>query len=104
MGSSEAWLPQRAAVRREMKKAGINQAEMARRIGITAKHISQMLTGKTDGRVEHWAAIAAVLGMDWQLVVIDPNAPLTAWVQTHLGITLQPWQAARLRGIVKDRG
>jgi len=95
--SSDAWASQRDAVKRALKDAGINQSEMAHKIGISPKHLSQMLNGKTDGRLEIWVAMADALGMTWQLTLIDPNEPLIAWVQQHLGVTLAPWQATRLR-------
>lgn len=103
MSTEKVWVPQRAAMRREMKKAGLNQAQFARELGIRPQHLSRVLNGVVAGRLELWEQMAETLGMTWQLVAVDPNAPLAAWVLDHLGITLEPWQAARLRGIVKDR-
>ncbi len=37
----------RAAIRGALDVAGITQTELARRIGMSQKHVSQVLTGKT---------------------------------------------------------
>ena len=63
----KAWAPQRQMVRDELKRQGISQGELARRIGASEKHLSQMLTGAADGRLELWVRIAAELDLEWHL-------------------------------------
>lgn len=75
---------------------------MARDLGVRPQHVSRVINGALDGHLDLWVQMAEYLGMTWQLVAVDPNAPLAAWVEHHLGITLEPWQASRLRKIVKD--
>lgn len=48
---------------------GISQAEFARRTGVSAKHINQVLSGKATARhaqLDYWAF---VLGRTWSVVL-----------------------------------
>lgn len=57
----------RAVVRDELAVAGISQAEAARALGVSTKHMSQMLTGRV-GMSPEWAdRITALCGR--QLVI-----------------------------------
>jgi transcriptional regulator with XRE-family HTH domain len=49
------WETQRAAVRTALKDRAISQAEFAYRLGITEKHMSQILTGRAAGSIQLWA-------------------------------------------------
>lgn len=98
----DAWAPQREALRRALRDAGITQAQFARDLGITAKHLSQMLTGAIDGRTELWARMADALGMVWVLKPVDPNDSLITWTREYLGLEVEPWQAARIRQFVRE--
>jgi transcriptional regulator with XRE-family HTH domain len=100
--TTTAWAPQRRAIREELKRQEMKQSELARKIGVTDKHMSQMLNGKTDGRVGHWVAMASALGMEWQLRPLDPNEALIDWVREELGLQIEPWQAAWLRRYLAD--
>lgn len=51
-----------------MAQHGISQVQLATDLGITPKHLNQMLTGAADGRLEIWVAIAGLLGMEWALM------------------------------------
>jgi|SRR5882672_3039596 len=95
--TTTAWAPQRRQVRQALQRQGLSQARLAHKIGVTEKHISQMLTGKADGKTEMWVAMAKVLGLEWQLRPPDPNAELMTWAREQLDLELAPWQAARLR-------
>jgi plasmid maintenance system antidote protein VapI len=52
----------RAELRAELKAAGISQAEAARHLGCTPKHMSQMLTGKARISPEWANAVALACG------------------------------------------
>lgn len=70
-GTNEADEELRKALRHALKAAGIRQAHAAQALGITPKHISQMLTGKC-GLSLHWAQqIAAITGHRIDLVPAD---------------------------------
>lgn len=95
--ASRTWDPQRKAVRDALKARNMSQAQFARDLGITPKHLSQMLTGATDGRLELWVQMAELLGMTWQLTPVDPNDSVILWARKQLGLEIEPWQAARMR-------
>lgn len=65
---TDSWAPQRAAVRAALKDVGLTQVQVARDLGISEKHLSQMLTGKADGSLRLWVEMVGLLGMTWQLV------------------------------------
>jgi predicted transcriptional regulator len=54
----------RALLVDELRAAGVSQAEVARTLGITAKHMSQMLTGKAPLSLAWADEIAAACGRD----------------------------------------
>jgi transcriptional regulator with XRE-family HTH domain len=95
--TTTAWAPQRKQVRDALAAQGMSQAKLARRIGISPKHLSQMLTGASDGKLDHWAAMARELGLEWQLRPPDLNVELANWAREQLGLDIEPRQAARLR-------
>lgn len=102
MSTDDPWEPQRKEVRRLVEASGVSQAEIARRSGLTPTQFNRMLTGTIDGRLAHWSAVATTLGMTWQLTTRDPGEALSVWwVQQHLGIKLEPWQATRLDSLVR---
>lgn len=95
--TTTVWAPQRRQVREALQTQGMSQAKLARRIGVTEKHVSQMLTGAIDGKIVLWVAMAKVLGLEWQLRPPDPNEEMITWAREQLGLELATWQAARLR-------
>lgn len=48
----------------ELRAAGLSQAEAARQLGITAKHMSQMLTGRAPLSLAWADEIAALCGRE----------------------------------------
>lgn len=52
----------------EMKRRNVTQIEMARRIGYTSKHVSQLMTGTVPMRPDVAELMLATLGLD---LVID---------------------------------
>jgi transcriptional regulator with XRE-family HTH domain len=49
---------------------GMSQAEFARRVGVSPKHLNQVLTGKATARMgalDYWAF---VLGMQWTIGLV----------------------------------
>lgn len=70
-----------ARVRARMRARGMTQADLARRAGLTQKHLSQMLTGRVDGALAAWQRLLDATD--------DPTPPalFRAWGEALLG----PW-------------
>jgi len=51
-----------AELRRQMKEAHVRQRDLALAVGISEKHLSQMLTGRTQGSLAMWDKLFAELG------------------------------------------
>lgn len=100
--SGDAWAPQRAAVRRALRDKGISQAQLARDLGLSPKHVNQMLTGAMDGRLPLWVGMAHRLEMTWQLTPIEPVDHTVAWMRDQLGVDIEPWQAIQLREYMRS--
>jgi transcriptional regulator with XRE-family HTH domain len=49
------------AVRQGLIERGWSQAELARRAGISEKHLSQMLKGRTEGSLSMWDQLLTIL-------------------------------------------
>lgn len=60
----------RAVVAGCITKAGVSRAHVARQIGITAKHMSQMLTGKAPLSVTWAERIAEVCGRELRITSV----------------------------------
>lgn len=45
-----------------MRAKGVSQAELARRTGLSARTVREIVHGRRDGNVATWAAIARALG------------------------------------------
>ena len=58
----------RTQVRAALEAAGISQAEACRRLGVSTKHLNQMLTGKAPISLDWAERILALCGM--RLVVL----------------------------------
>lgn len=61
----------REALRQALIEQDITQKELAERLGVTQKHISQVLSGKSGLSFDFAERCAAALGM---VIVIDLNA------------------------------
>lgn len=58
--------PQFAAIiEKQLKVKGWTQADLAREMGVTPKHINQMLTGKATGSPGMLDFVAFTLGFEW---------------------------------------
>ena len=53
----------KAAIRAELKADGATQKDLARYLGITEKHVSQMLTGKVVGHLPLIERMAEAVGL-----------------------------------------
>lgn len=60
----------RAAVRR----SGISQAEICRQLGVSTKHLSQMLTGQVPLTLMWAEGILALIGMQLTITVLPEEA------------------------------
>ena len=59
-----------------MEKQGINQAEMARRLGCTRAYVNRLLQGDVNCTIETMAKIAHALGLKLQVsMVTEKTAP-----------------------------
>lgn len=73
--TGDPWAVQRALVRAALRNQGRAHIMAARDLGISEKHLSQMLTGRADGSLRLWVALADLLGMEWQLVPRGEQGP-----------------------------
>ena len=53
----------RANLRSARKAAGLTQAQVAERLGISERQYQRMETGKADGGYRHWDALEDLLGV-----------------------------------------
>jgi transcriptional regulator with XRE-family HTH domain len=53
----------KAAVRAELKADGASQADLARYLGVSQKHVSRVLSGKVTGSPEFLDSMAAAVGI-----------------------------------------
>lgn len=68
------WLLElRREVKARLRGQGATQASLARYLGITEKHLSQLLTGRTDGSPEMLDRLAAAVGL--RIVIADAPGP-----------------------------
>ena len=49
-------------VKRRMEQDGLTQVEVATGLGISQKHLSQMLSGKVNGTIDMWQRLLDYLG------------------------------------------
>jgi DNA-binding transcriptional regulator YdaS (Cro superfamily) len=69
-GGEALWVQQlRAEVRARLRDQRATQVGLAEQLGITPKHMSQMLTGKVAGSPEMLEAMARAVGL--QIVILD---------------------------------
>lgn len=64
----------RALVRQALTDARISQAEVARQLGVSTKHLSHMLTGRAHLTLTWAEGILGLCGMNLQLAV-KPDQP-----------------------------
>lgn len=50
-------------VKEELTADGVTQTDLAAHVGISTKHLSQMLTGKVCGGLETWSNLLIALGV-----------------------------------------
>lgn len=60
-------------VRTAVKESGLKQVVLANRVGITAKHMSQMMTGGIDVNIGMGERILAELGQSLELRLASPG-------------------------------
>lgn len=58
------------ALREALEHGGIKQADLARTLGMSAKHINQMATGSASATVMTWEFAAYALGYRWQVALV----------------------------------
>lgn len=64
--------PQFAAIiEKQLEVKGWSQADLAREMGVTPKHINQMLTGKATGSPGMLDFAAFTLGFEWQVTALE---------------------------------
>lgn len=70
----DPWEQQRGLIRQVLKDEAVSQAWLADYLGVSEKHLSQMLTGKANGSVYLWVEMATALGYSWTLTKSVPEA------------------------------
>ncbi len=53
----------KAAIRAELKADGCTQKDLARYLGVSEKHVSQVLTGKAEGHLRLISRMAEAVGL-----------------------------------------
>lgn len=72
-------------IKARLDELGMSQADLAREMGVTPKHINQMLTGKATGSPGMLDFVAYTLGFEWQVTAVDnghakaPPTPQYEW-------------------------
>lgn len=61
----------RGAARATMQDQGVSQVELAKRVGASQKHLSQMFTGAAVGSLELWSKIATALDRRWSVSLVE---------------------------------
>jgi transcriptional regulator with XRE-family HTH domain len=61
----------KAAIRDELAASGLSQRDLARYMGLSEKHVSQVLTGKAVGSLDVLARMAEAVGL---VVTIERKA------------------------------
>lgn len=101
--TSVLWGPQRDAVRAALNAAGLtHQGEVAEKLGTSQAHISCVLSGKRPGSLDLWVRLAGLVGMTWQLAPATEADAVITWLRDELDLTVQPWQADRMRAYFAD--
>lgn len=54
--------------------SGLTQKALAEGAGLTEKHVSQMMTGKVDGRLQAWEALADAAGLRIEITIRQASA------------------------------
>jgi transcriptional regulator with XRE-family HTH domain len=62
----------RERVRLELMRRDITQTAIAARVGVSRQHLSRMLRGHEDGRVDTWRRILNELGLELRAVPKGP--------------------------------
>ena len=57
------------AVKKAIKDQGITQAELSHRAGYSERHVSCLLCGKVQGRLQSWEDLAKALGLTWSVTL-----------------------------------
>lgn len=88
----------------KLVELGMSQADLAREMGVTPKHINQMLTGKATGSPGMLDYCAHVLGFEWS-VTASPAAPTEETPQTaELGFDSSKSKSRRGVSVPRKRG
>lgn len=61
----------KAAIKAELKADGCTQADLAAYLGLSQKHVSQILTGKVQGGHDVIEAMARAVGLSLRIVAGD---------------------------------
>jgi len=50
-----------------MKSNGMIQVQLANKVGISEKHLSQLLTGKVEGSISMWNKLLTAVGITFEV-------------------------------------
>ena len=80
VGPETSWVRDlRTKVRMRLRDQGVPQAVLASHLGITQKHMSDVLNGKADGSPNLLASVAASVGLRIAVVDSDEGPLLPHW-------------------------
>lgn len=76
----------RAEVRARLEARRVTQASLAEHLGITPKHVNQVLSGKVTGSPDLLARMAEAMGMQIAIVITDREP-------AELAVDQRPWKS-----------
>jgi DNA transposition AAA+ family ATPase len=64
----------RTLFREALTESGMTQAEFCRKVGVSQKHLSRVLSGKQGTTLAMWGYWGYVLGKRWQVKVVPKDS------------------------------
>ncbi len=83
-----------------MEDAGISQQELARKMGKSRSHISQLLSGERNMTLRTLASLCYELGAEIKAKITHPNAP-QAWVDSTPISSTAPWKTSKMTKVIQ---
>lgn len=71
----------RALALNRMRYLDLSQRDVATRLGVSEKHVSQVLTGAASGSWDFWERLARVLRADWEIDLDPWELDMHRWVK-----------------------
>lgn len=97
---SAEWRTRRAILDAIGEGPGFSQAFIAVRLGLSQKHVSQVLTGKAGLSFDLAERMLAAMGRQLEIIVTEQTAAarIEMWIETYMpDIKLSDWQRELIR-------